>query len=130
MIQPHELMEGNYFQWHELASMGRGVDVITPKNHYTYTEFKDPIPLNKEWLIKFGFIQDGFKQFYIKTNHRQEIRITQDFDYVYVIDKPYKIKAIQDMVVVWNKDIKGLIPVHQLQNLYKSLTGEQLTIKE
>jgi len=48
MKKANELRVGNYFQWIEIASMGIGVDVITKDNHYTYEDFKEPIPLTEE----------------------------------------------------------------------------------
>ena len=70
-----------------------------------------PIPLTEEWLLKFGF-ETKDKVFWDVGN----FRVGQDrwggYDYVsrrVDIDLKY---------------------VHQLQNLYFALTGEELTIKE
>jgi hypothetical protein len=102
-----ELRVGNYFQWIKIASMGIGVDVITKDNHYTYEDFKEPIPLTEEWLLKFGFEYSDLNgdsglwkippfQIYGKYNQ---------FIYDYRLDVNY---------------------VHSLQNLYYALTGEEL----
>lgn len=102
-----ELRIGNLFQWIEIASMGIGVDVITKDNHYTYEDFKEPIPLTEEWLKRFGFEYSDLNgdsglwkippfQIYGKCNQ---------FIYEYALDVNY---------------------VHQLQNLYFALTGEEL----
>tara|TARA_B110000285_G_C15119691_1_gene616346 strand:- start:2073 stop:2405 length:333 start_codon:yes stop_codon:yes gene_type:complete len=102
-----ELRVGNLFQWIEIASMGIGVDVITKDNHYTYEDFKEPIPLTEEWLKRFGFEYSDLNgdsglwkippfQIYGKCNQ---------FIYEYALDVNY---------------------VHQLQNLYFALTGEEL----
>jgi hypothetical protein len=75
-------------------------------------EYK-PIPLTEEWLIEFRFRKNkydirywyyhGFK---VKFNSKREITFR-------VSGVWYKIKY-----------------VHQLQNLYFALTGEELTIKD
>jgi len=69
-----------------------------------------PIPLTEEWLDKFGFV---------KNNHRYSIN---NF-------------VIANYGGVWGVDISddlgtNLKHVHQLQNLYFALTGEELTIKQ
>jgi len=109
MKKANELRVGNYFQWIEIASMGIGVDVITKDNHYTYEDFKEPIPLTEEWLLKFGFEYSDLNgdsglwkippfQIYGKYNQ---------FIYDYRLDVNY---------------------VHQLQNLFYYLCGEELKI--
>ena len=109
VLSPTELRVGNYFQWIEIASMGIGVDVITKNNHYTYEDFKEPIPLTEEWLEKFGFEYSDLNgdsglwkippfQIYGKYNQ---------FIYDYRLDVNY---------------------VHQLQNLFYYLCGEELKI--
>ncbi len=76
----------------------------------------EPIPLTEEWLLKFGFIND------IDEDWRNDIlRLNADWNneegwFFYV-------------------NYNGLRPsehikhVHQLQNLYFALTGEELIIK-
>lgn len=80
----------------------------------------EPIPLTPEWLEKFGFTKDmggggGLLEF------------ENGFICFYDMEAP--------LVAYTNERIKGapmphLKYVHQLQNLYFSLTGEELTIKE
>lgn len=63
-----------------------------------------PIPLTEEWLIRFGFISGRLKfgQWYLKFSGAQ----------------------------FWLNDIGiEIFYVHQLQNLYHALTGDELTIK-
>lgn len=75
---------------------------------------KSPITLTEEWLIKFGFKSnnqtDGF--WFPQTNiwvRSQKGRFTAHLQHDKLIDIKY---------------------VHQLQNLYYALTGEELTIEE
>jgi hypothetical protein len=67
-----------------------------------------PIPLTEEWLLKFGFDKIDFQ--FIKNG--------------------IKLFPIRDLYYRGNFPIKSDIKyVHQLQNLFFALTGEELTIK-
>lgn len=76
-----------------------------------------PIPLTEEWLIKFGFeiSRTGFA----RKNDFQIGNITIEENYQY----EYANGSIGKWIL---KDVKY---VHQLQNLYFALTGEELTLK-
>ena len=68
----------------------------------------NPIPLNEEWLLKFGFIKE-YKWYY-----KNGLRLT----------------LIGDLYFRGNFPIKADIKyVHSLQNLYFALTNEELAIK-
>ena len=84
-----------------------------------------PIPLTEEWLLKFGF--------------ELEHEFTNAYK-LYTTKHPYDCSNItysinEKMLRFSNGENKGstLIPhikyVHQLQNLYFALTGEELTFK-
>lgn len=99
--------------------------------HVTWGVIKDiesgdryykPIPLTEEWLIKFGFKSQS--DFFIEKNY-------------YTLKLPKKIFDYDNSLTVCDKNIifgyYGSIKieyVHQLQNLFFSLTGEELEIKE
>jgi len=83
-----------------------------------YLQDLSPIPLTEEWLLKFGFYFDlktDYDGYWKKYKEGFEIRIYKFEDYFeygwQLGHDPIKIKY-----------------VHQLQNLYFSLTGEELTI--
>lgn len=87
------------------------------------------IPLTEEWLLKFGFDVDYnddemSKQFHLLMN---------DYDlmlehYVSDIDSD---KCCLELSHAYTDQIgRTVYYVHQLQNLYFALTGEELTIKE
>ena len=76
---------------------------------YVQHEDVEPIPLTEEWLVKFGFernkLNNGWKG--------MKVYLSQ-----YSNDKR-----------IWYDNELDLKSVHQLQNLYFALTGEELTIK-
>ena len=97
-----------------------------------YGDDLKPIPLTEEWLLKFGF--EKFVYDSEETGYGTE----------------YKLKASEDVFMVYSDDFSlglysdesreendmAVIPtyehikhVHQLQNLYFALTGEELTQK-
>jgi hypothetical protein len=87
-----------------------------------------PIPLTEEWLLKFGFEKDESKDFmvnyHLKVNNDIFIQYEYDFSCALFADKKSSIDEL------------GVLPrhtnskyVHQLQNLYYALIGEELIIK-
>jgi hypothetical protein len=79
-----------------------------------------PIPLTEEWLLKFGFITKGVHYNFTLEN----IEIASA---IRVISTNERGKFYLDGdIPEWMK-IK-LEYVHQLQNLYFALTGEEITI--
>lgn len=77
-----------------------------------------PIPLTEEWLLKFGFellvrkSSDGYKNTIFSMKNPSWTLME--------LDKGYGVKFWQG---------NSLLYVHQLQNLYHCLCGEELTIK-
>jgi hypothetical protein len=82
----------------------------------------EPIPLTEEWLTRFGFNDDGFKQYeFINWG----IKVKKD---------PHAISESNWIVFhgFMNQfsELVSLKHVHQLQNLYFALTGEELQTDE
>lgn len=71
--------------------------------------YLEPIPLTEEWLFKFGFISNPYQDRYEKKG------------YNFLIDVIY----IKGTLYLYYKGVE-LKCVHQLQNLYFSLTNEEL----
>ena len=73
----------------------------------------EPIPLTEEWLVRFGFeyteIHEGFNQY---RKDLLNLSITPNGFEIFLTFKWINIKH-----------------VHQLQNLYFALTGEELTLQ-
>jgi hypothetical protein len=81
----------------------------------------NPIPLTEEWLLKFGFKKDVDGSF-----AKNDISI--------FLDKRFKTNLYlqtneSDRKFNWFGFECKIKYVHQLQNLYFALTGEELTIK-
>lgn len=74
-----------------------------------------PIPLTEEWLLRFGFFMVN-KSYFEHSKSRFFLEYTKDLNgdwYIMINDSPRIY----------------LEHVHQLQNLYFALTGEELTLK-
>lgn len=105
-------------------SLGYGWSImVDSKDDIDEFESFKPIPLTEEWLIKFGF------------ERVTPMGSTYDNNYAYEL-KDWGRIALKNGVLVSDQyyfldglcfDIKH---VHQLQNLYFTLTGKELTIKE
>ena len=82
----------------------------------------EPIPLTEEWLLKFGFKKKmGFYEIRGKRSKLMLVKST------------LRINLAQQCITeITYGDCYAfnLSSVHQLQNLYFALTGEELTIKE
>ena len=114
MIEAKDLRIGNYLEHpysngycqvntidNEHLNIGEG-NVIEDIN-----DFK-PIPLTEEWLIKFGFKELKRNVWFISDKDGFQIILENSI---------FRLKYLR-------KHIKY---VHQLQNLYFALTGEELT---
>lgn len=80
-----------------------------------------PIPLTEEWLFNFGFeVQETSES--LKGFGRDDI------DYIFLSG----ITENKNMILIWSIKLNGVLThvehVHQLQNLYFALTGEELTL--
>jgi hypothetical protein len=97
-----------------------------------------PIPLTEEWLLKFGFIDDNKeeREKYPRVfTHKSYV--LNKFGIVYEMDKSkYTLTdsigfELGEFSVFLNQCfVKSIRYVHQLQNLYFIITGEELTLKQ
>lgn len=83
---------------------------------YTY----EPIPLTEEWLVRFGFKIDGVFC-YLDFNPRMQIRFHDG--------NPAECDIVQDGKYIAFKH-GHINHVHQLQNLYFALIGEELSFEQ
>ena len=81
-----------------------------------FFEDYEPIRLTEEWILKFGF--DGRKDFKWKS-----------IVGIQLSDGKYYL-SLKDLSNVLFHSVVQIKFVHQLQNLYFALTGDELTIKK
>ena len=87
------------------------ITVFQELENFTYRNRIKPIPLSEDWLLKFGFDNSLVKDIYLALGYN----VIHDEGKYYF--RHYGL----------TKEVEY---VHQLQNLYFALTGEELTIKE
>ena len=122
-MKANELRIGNYVYFGKTETKLFCVDLLNiafEKIKNTKSEIQ-PIPLTEEWLIKFGFNQDEILNYRYNSEWKLD---GKNYDFIY-IDIDDKDICINDS---WNH--RKIKYVHQLQNLYFALTGEELKIKE
>lgn len=86
-----------------------------------FDEFEG-IPLTEEWLLKFGFEKTHlFDTVLYISNTNFHISFNNSI---------YQLNYKENPKSQWLPVCKDLKYIHQLQNLYFTLTGEELTIKQ
>ena len=87
-------------------------------------DFFTPIPLTEEWLLKFGFIKNTYPNlhWFKCLDNGDKLSITEHKQY-----GSNKHLSFYFNCGGYSSIDLQLINVHQLQNLYFALTGEELT---
>jgi hypothetical protein len=113
MIKQNELRVGvNVFHHGHVWTID-GMDIETWE---TFAHEYEPIPLTEEWLLKFGFEEFGLS-IRVDVNRGDELCFyTQE-----------KRLRYQTKGSGFTRDY-NILYVHQLQNLYFALTGQELKI--
>lgn len=100
------------------------------ERHHLNIQSIQPIPLTEEWLLKFGF------EYFSKQIGETKL-IYEDYrlnNFVVIIKPNFSEVEYAPMPTFDIEDRIHIHPniqhVHQLQNLYFALTGEELTVKE
>lgn len=78
--------------------------------------FSQPIPLTEEWLLKLGFEKDTHTHKWSLPFNLQKVECS------FEIDNKFTRYFQPDFMAT------DIIYVHQLQNLYYALTGQELTL--
>ena len=107
-MRVEELRIGNYYSNGFLEYV---VDFNVFYDNDLHKTTLHPIPLTEEWLLKFGFekLEGWDDTFFFQLNN---VQITD-----------YNVSG-------YDYDSFNIRHVHQLQNLYFALTGEELKLKE
>lgn len=99
-----------------IESIGDNHEVNVFYRKYLLSEL-EPIPLTEEWLLKFGFsceVKIGGDGIEFRVYHFDVLTFNTNHLWW------YKVQRINDTPLEY---------VHQLQNLYFALKGEELTLK-
>lgn len=129
-MKANELKIGNYVNVELHIAIPLKIEAITGSSvslsgieNNRYTPFTidrvKPIPLTEEWLKKFGFKKLG--DWFIK----KPLSSVNEYAYNPYIKQFDVINGSGEEI-----DLVELKYVHQLQNLYFALTGEELEIKK
>ena len=97
------------FQWNETDWWALGECTL-------FIESVSPIPLTEEWLLKLGF----------KKQKASELYIEYDNDRFIVVNCLMGVHLGFDVEVYFEEEYEHIKYVHQLQNLYYTLTGKEL----
>jgi len=89
-----------------------------------------PITINEEWHNKFGVYLNGFKSFEYLLPQRNNFDLKVVFNGDYVMLRQGDGNIDDDICSIWNRDLtRRDMYVHEWQNLYFSLSGEELVSK-
>jgi len=120
-MKANEIRIGNYVDCVNKRHNEKYIEIESVTCEKINVEFREyslsdckPIPLTEDWLLKFGFMTNG--------NYWTNLVIDLD----YITQEDYFEYEIQFPFLDWVK--RDLKYVHQLQNLYFALTGEELTL--
>jgi hypothetical protein len=121
-----ELRIGNWVNWEgsvETVTLNSfGTEWHKSEGRLLFRYFK-PIPLNEEWLVKFGFSEKFKSSSNRWMKHGQHSNIYLELHDIELSDSE-KLSGV--FLHNFNLEVKH---VHSLQNLYFALTNEELTIK-
>lgn len=126
MINANELRLGNFIKntfstdEYKIVERVEEFSIDTNDDMYLNVDHIDPIPITKEWLLRFGFEKDA-------DQHRisyYTYGVDFIFDRIEYKDGKWILLTIE---LQCNENIQY---IHQLQNLYFALTGNELNIKK
>ena len=133
MFEQRELRIGNLIEY-KLNSGSHFVEVNTylltviDVGKKPFIDRYKPIPLTEEWLLKFGFEEIVFDSEETGYGVEYEISISHGSKMVVYDDMSFGIEN-NELDTHWlSLDFDKFSGVHQLQNLYFALTGEELEI--
>ncbi|MEW7221982.1 hypothetical protein [Elizabethkingia anophelis] len=117
-MEAKELRIGNYVNHNGFAPITiDAVDIIHCKQH---PEAYRPIELTEEWLIKLGFVSNNVAYKIDNDKFVFELYFYDAWNLNYVEKEKFGDGSVE---------LSGYWKIHELQNLFYTLTGEELTIK-
>jgi len=136
MIQCKDLRFGNTVLFKDIKTGESKIINIRSQTLSIYTdEWFDPIPLTEEWLVKFGFVK-GDTTLKYGNGHDYQPKDVYTTTTLYKLSDQVKYRLQtwtwtqgidnEDSLIYYDSSIRKCDYVHQLQNLYFALTGEEL----
>lgn len=130
-MKANDLRIGNYWQSGTTKEI-RCADWLDIRDMADGRLYHEPIAitLTEEWHNNFGVQKNGFKNFEYDIcpfGNKSKVFIFSG-DYLYIRDMSGKDRSEDDLITIWNKDIKKEFYVHEWQNLYFAFTGKELKI--
>jgi hypothetical protein len=126
MIKANELRIWNLvfegFDIYEVTSITRSGQLrlfSAKENHSSGTSKIKPIPITKEWLLKFGFSK------YDQMGDNYFFAFEKDDNFEFNLFLNFNKLKVSFYGLNWERAFK-IDSVHQLQNLYFALTGQEL----
>ena len=130
MIRAEELRIGNYLKSLDVCVVQ--IDALSIYHIWDESKEYNPIPLTEDWLVKFGFNKNHisyYKDLLPFPTEYKKILVDINQGIMVRAGEINKSRINDELIVLWNCDIRGKIHVHQLQNLFHSLTGKELELK-
>ena len=136
-MEPQELRLGNLVMWEDTSKEIVSITEILKRENYYSVSFEGgcaqldefiPIPLNEDWLEKFGLIKKYLENPFEEGGYDLDEKGNRWYHWV---QGTFNLE-IQTNGEIWFEVYSHYIPVktvHQLQNIYFSLTGEELKLK-
>jgi hypothetical protein len=121
-MKAEELRIGNLIKWDSTGDIEKVVKIGYNNVNNVHESDLQPIPLTEEWLAKFGFRPLNDHEFSLWVDEWECLSL-----YAEPYPKSFVIGLSRGLKDIWNKS--NIQNLHQLQNLYFALTGQELTIK-
>jgi len=131
MINEKEFRIGNYFKPTDGTAEPSIVTIDDLRAWDRGAGYGKPIPLTSEWLLKLGFNGDDYyyekvlNSFIYPSEGNSYLHLSDEDGSRWSIYLSFKHSIEQSIPIFKYK----VIFVHQLQNLYFALTGEELEMK-
>lgn len=126
-MRPEELRIGNFYNHVKAGEIQLDAEWIS--YFAKFTELLEPIPLTEDWLKKMGFEQDTALGLSTNTYSKQ---VKSDMpNWIFGLSHVLPINNWQLYLGKSQQyQVTTIEFVHQLQNLFYALTGEELTIQK
>ena len=130
-MKAQELRIGNYLKNDVVVK----IDAKIIFNIWAEAEDYEPIPITEEWILKFGFemfdylVSDVFDDDFVYIAYKLMLKNKKSY---YTICNRRTDYFDFCLKVIWAKEIQlsAIKYVHELQNLYFALEGEELEINQ